>query len=67
MAVEEDLVEMLYHPVKVKSGLVIYLPTSIPDGLRKFVNTDHLIVDKELDSFKQRVGALFDRKQNDGE
>lgn len=52
---EAMIKEEIYHKIVLKNGNVLYLPTSLPAKLQKFVNTDNLIKDKELDLFKQKV------------
>lgn len=47
--------KVVYHQVRLGNGSIIYLPTSIPSYLQKFVNTDKLIQDKEMDRFKKSI------------
>jgi hypothetical protein len=46
---------MLYHQIKIRNNVIIFAPSSIPNHLLSFVNTDHLIKDKELTIFKSIV------------
>lgn len=46
---------MIYHPIKLRSGVIIYLPTSVPMDLHKYVDMSNLVQDKELENFKRRV------------
>lgn len=45
----------LYHAVMVRSGTVIYLPTSVPTNLLQFIDSKYLIADTELDAFKRKM------------
>lgn len=49
--------DTLYHRIKLSSGLVIYLPTSVPDYLHKYV-----VKDEALEKFKDNIK----RSRSDG-
>jgi hypothetical protein len=46
---------MLYHQIKIRDNVIIFVPSSIPNHLLSFVNTEHLIRDRELNKFKMLV------------
>lgn len=49
----------LCHPVELDGGKVIYIPSSIPNSLRKFVNLNHLVsINNEMDSFKNKIKEI---------
>lgn len=52
----------LVHRVKLKGGLVVFLPTSIPDSLLPFTKTDHLFFAKEDDDTSEEA---FDLEPHD--
>jgi hypothetical protein len=41
------------HAIRLRDGKVIYMPSSIPDALRPFIDTSHLNRDKEMAEFKK--------------
>lgn len=42
-----------HHVIKLRNGTLIYLPTSIPVALLPFVDTKHLIKNKNMTDFKK--------------
>lgn len=46
---------MFYHQIKIRDNVIIYVPSSIPNDLLRFIDTNHLIKNKELVKFKQLV------------
>lgn len=52
---EDKKEAIMYHAIRLGKGATIYLPTSIPNRLKKFINPKNLVQDKELDKFKQKI------------
>lgn len=48
---------MIYHPIKLGNGTVIYLPSSLQPDLYKFVDMSKMVQDTELDRFKRKVSG----------
>lgn len=48
---------MIYHPIRLASGVIIYLPTSLPTHLIKYLDKSR-IRDNEFAAFKKRVGEI---------
>jgi hypothetical protein len=50
---------MLYHHLKLGNGSVIQIPTSLPVGLQKYLNVDHLMTDADkLQQFKDKIECI---------
>lgn len=46
---------LIYHPIRLASGITIYLPTTIPTHLQKFIDTTRQPQDNELEVFKRKI------------